>query len=328
MMVYGSSFYFREDESTPSSQRPMEMLNDGQQQRLRRQGTSTNYAEFSSGEDEDVDYQVSDDDDPEYIMESEDEGNYAEDEMSEEEEESPSIQDDLVFESEDEIPLALMLARDPYRPDWNDVTGSHKKTFPCTAMRTTPLRGILMDAGKLLRDIQPIDVYSSLVTDDILNKAVQATNLYAAGFIKNLKDTDELRTRSRYKQWTDIDLATLKKFLGLVMHMGISKRPEVIDHWSTDPMKTCLFCKSVMPRDQFLNIQLFLHFTDPETNSTDRLDRVRTLISDLENNFIAARVPGADIVIDESQLAWRGRLVFRMYNPFKTYKYGIKIYKL
>ncbi|XP_046666721.1 piggyBac transposable element-derived protein 4-like [Homalodisca vitripennis] len=38
--------------------------------------------------------------------------------------------------------------------------------------------------------------------------------------------------------------------------------------------------------------------------------------------------PGENIVIDETMVPWRGRLHFRQYNPNKTHKYGIKVYKL
>lgn len=35
-----------------------------------------------------------------------------------------------------------------------------------------------------------------------------------------------------------------------------------------------------------------------------------------------------DIVIDETLVPWRGRLVFRQYIPNKAHKYGIKLFKL
>ena len=38
--------------------------------------------------------------------------------------------------------------------------------------------------------------------------------------------------------------------------------------------------------------------------------------------------PGEYLVIDESMVPWRGRLVFCQYMPGKRHKYGIKIFKL
>lgn len=37
---------------------------------------------------------------------------------------------------------------------------------------------------------------------------------------------------------------------------------------------------------------------------------------------------GAECVIDESMVAFRGRLTFHQYIPEKAYKYGVKLFKL
>jgi hypothetical protein len=39
-------------------------------------------------------------------------------------------------------------------------------------------------------------------------------------------------------------------------------------------------------------------------------------------------IPGKEIVIDESMVPWRGRLLFCQYIPGKSHKYGVKLYKL
>lgn len=44
--------------------------------------------------------------------------------------------------------------------------------------------------------------------------------------------------------------------------------------------------------------------------------------------FQEAYTPGETMSIDESQIPWRGRLVFRQYNPRKRHRYWIKLYKL
>lgn len=38
--------------------------------------------------------------------------------------------------------------------------------------------------------------------------------------------------------------------------------------------------------------------------------------------------PGKEIVIDESMVPWRGRLIFRQYLPAKSDKYNVKLYKV
>jgi len=41
-----------------------------------------------------------------------------------------------------------------------------------------------------------------------------------------------------------------------------------------------------------------------------------------------AKIPGENVVIDESMIPFRGRLIFRQYLPNRSSKYGIKLYKL
>lgn len=45
-------------------------------------------------------------------------------------------------------------------------------------------------------------------------------------------------------------------------------------------------------------------------------------------NYQNVYTPGEKVCIDESLVAWRGRLIFRQYIPNKRAKYGIKVFKL
>lgn len=44
--------------------------------------------------------------------------------------------------------------------------------------------------------------------------------------------------------------------------------------------------------------------------------------------FQATMSPGESIVVDETMVPWRGRLVFRQYLPAKSHKYVVKVYKI
>ena len=51
-------------------------------------------------------------------------------------------------------------------------------------------------------------------------------------------------------------------------------------------------------------------------------------MDDLNENFTKTFAPGKDIAIDEAMVAWRGPLSFRVYNPDKPDKFGIKVFEL
>lgn len=72
-----------------------------------------------------------------------------------------------------------------------------------------------------------------------------------------------------------------------------------------------------------------LHFTDNETaNKSDRIFKIRPLINSLNESFKKLYAPNETVCVDESQVAFRGRIIFRQYNKSKRHKYGMKLFKL
>ena len=84
-----------------------------------------------------------------------------------------------------------------------------------------------------------------------------------------------------------------------------------------------------MTRNRFQLLMRFLHFNNTrDINANDPMYRVRPVLDYLVHKFNTLFVPGKNISIDEGMLLWRGRLAFRVYNPLKPIKYGIKLYLL
>lgn len=84
-----------------------------------------------------------------------------------------------------------------------------------------------------------------------------------------------------------------------------------------------------MSRNRFELLLANLHFANNETiEQNSRLGKVLPLVNILTDNYQKVFSPGQDIVVDETMVPWRGRLVFRQYIPTKSHKYGIKLFKL
>ncbi|XP_046666339.1 piggyBac transposable element-derived protein 4-like [Homalodisca vitripennis] len=67
----------------------------------------------------------------------------------------------------------------------------------------------------------------------------------------------------------------------------------------------------------------------PGSESDDNeVGKISPLIDRLNDSFKMKKTPGEDVVIDESMIPFRGRLLFRQYLPNKTHKYGIKVLKI
>ena len=82
-----------------------------------------------------------------------------------------------------------------------------------------------------LTDGTPLQFFNLLVDDAMLDNIVEQTCLYASQFIAS----NELGPRSRVHQWNrkTFDRDELKKFLALIVVMGLINLPQIEDHWVT-----------------------------------------------------------------------------------------------
>lgn len=157
----------------------------------------------------------------------------------------------------------------------------------------------------------PLDLLQLFVDEEVLSLISSETN-------KNAKEN--------VSNWKDVNHQELKQFLGLIIYMGVVKYPKISDYWSRKPYFKNNFVSKVMTRTRFQSILRFLHFS--QNNPTDRLGKLRPFISLLNEKFKHYKVPGECLVIDETMIPFRERLIFRQYLPGKSAKYGVKLYKM
>ena len=178
----------------------------------------------------------------------------------------------------------------------------------------------------------PIDFFQLFFTDRILESIVEQTNLFAQQYMEG----HELSRRSRVQQWVRSvhDLAELKRFLALIIIMGLISFPSIEDCWVTSwPFATFTF-SSIMSRDRFSLLLRFLHLNDstkyiPKGQpGYDPLYKLRPLVDPLIANFKAAFNLGREIAVDEGMIGFKGRLWFLQYMPKKPTKWGMKAFVL
>lgn len=116
-------------------------------------------------------------------------------------------------------------------------------------------------------------------------------------------------------------------FFGLMFLTGIVQKGQLQDYWSTDELLSTPYFTKHMSRNRYQIILRFLHFADNESPSdTDRLWKIRHVYDHFLEKFESNITPSEHLSLDEGMLAWRGRLSFKVYNPQKPDKYGIKGY--
>jgi hypothetical protein len=109
----------------------------------------------------------------------------------------------------------------------------------------------------------------------------------------------------------------------------VNKKRQLKEQWSKDPLlHTPIFAKT-MARDRFLVILSMLHFADNEKQvQGDRLYKVCEVLAKNKQTFVAQFLPFEDLVIDESMVLFKGRLMFKQYIRTTRHKSGIKLYVL
>lgn len=174
-----------------------------------------------------------------------------------------------------------------------------------------------------LRNSPPIKYFSLVVEDKIFEDIAEQTNLFAVQAGPSVKPS------SRSHAWKPTTTKEIKQVFGLILYMGLVKLPKIVDYWSTDKIIGQKFAGTVMSRNRFELILKNLHFVNNETaDQSDRINKIRPLIDAFNDTFKKCYAPKEDVCVDESQVPFRGRIIFRQYNKSKRHKYGMKLFKL
>lgn len=177
-------------------------------------------------------------------------------------------------------------------------------------------------------DADPIQYFLLFFNDDIMNDIINETNRYAREKISKL----QLSPRSIWHKWSDVNLIEMRAFLGLVINMGLISLPDIKDYWSGDWTTNIKFFGDVMSRDRFLQIFWMLHVGNDniqvDNEALKRTQKIHGIIEKIEKLFHKYFIPGRNIAIDESTVGFKGKILFKTYNPKKPTKWGIRIFVL
>ena len=121
----------------------------------------------------------------------------------------------------------------------------------------------------------------------------------------------------------------LQKYFGILYSLGISRKPSIRDHWSSQSLLQTQTITRAMSRSRFEAISRYLRFyNDDVCNKDDYLYKIREFISLICRNSILYYQPSNFLSLDETMIAFRGRHYSRIYMPQKPTKYGFKCFLL
>lgn len=167
--------------------------------------------------------------------------------------------------------------------------------------------------------------YNLFFSDDIINLIVVETNRNAEQFLLSNRPSKS----SQFLKWIPTNFEEIKKFIGLLLWMGLVELPSIESYWSKKQMYSNNVAGNVMPKNRFELLLQFWHFADNEkAPEGDKIYKIQDLIKKLVQNFQNVMEPGELMAVNETMIPFRGRLTFKQYIPRNAYEYGIKLFKI
>jgi hypothetical protein len=122
----------------------------------------------------------------------------------------------------------------------------------------------------------------------------------------------------------------MKGYFSLVILMSQVQKSRVQLYWSKNKSIETPIYHETMSRDRFMLISRFLHFANDKAigDDSDKLKKIRPMITHFSDKFSGSCYPAQIIVIDESLMNFRGRLSNVQCNRSKRSRFVIKIYKI
>lgn len=117
-----------------------------------------------------------------------------------------------------------------------------------------------------------IDYFLNLFTENIAEDIITETNRYAM--------------QQQKKNWKDVDVGEFFIFIALCMLMTRSKKLDVKEYWSLDPLLHTPIFGKYMSRDRYLQILKNLHFaSNYEADPNNRLYKVQNILEQVSHIF-------------------------------------------
>ena len=163
------------------------------------------------------------------------------------------------------------------------------------------------------------------VTEDVLSHIVEETNRCT----NQVLQSQTVTRKSLLSKWSPTNRDEISKFFGIMISMGIVNMPSMECYWSKKKMYNYDFVRNNISKDRFFLLMRMLHFNHSDTfEQNRRIHKIKPILEILKNNFKSVYSPGEKLIVNESLVPFRGRIIFRQYIPGKSHKYGIKLYKL
>lgn len=169
---------------------------------------------------------------------------------------------------------------------------------------------------------EPIEYFELFFNDEILQHICSETNLFAK------KNKVKVQSQhSRLRKWNDINIITMKAFLGSVINKGLIPLQSIDSYYTTSWEGRIPFFSDVFSKDEFLNIFWNLHFNHrTNQNPVCKGFLIEPILKHMKKVCKQFYTPGSRVAIDESTISIKGHVSFRDNNLNKPTKSGLKVF--
>ena len=200
---------------------------------------------------------------------------------------------------------------------------------PSTAPPRFPFTGQPGCKATLTDKNDPVTYLRLFLDENVIDVIVTETNRYA----KQTLTRTPHRRLSRTRNWEPVSRDDIWLFIGVLVLRGIVQKPQQRWYWSTNRILETPIFRRVMTEYRFTLIMKFLHFTnndefDASTHPAPKLKKIWEVYQALLKNFQQVYTPKRDVSVDESLMAYKGRLSWIQYIASKRARFGVKFYTL
>ncbi|KAL0147001.1 hypothetical protein M9458_057525 [Cirrhinus mrigala] len=166
--------------------------------------------------------------------------------------------------------------------------------------------------GVIAQGEEPIELFSSLFPDTLIDDIVFQSNMYAL---------------QQGKENLNLTSSELKTFLGINLMMTYVKYPRIRMYWSSNSGLRLPSIADAMSVDRFDEIKRYLHFVDNNSPADgSKFFKVRPVLNVLEATFLAAVKPEEYHAVDEQIIPFKGKHSSKQYIPKKPKPWGFKVW--
>ena len=169
----------------------------------------------------------------------------------------------------------------------------------------------------------PEDFFNDIFDNRMFTIMAEETNNYARKKIREImQGRDHFqqighhshRQHTHLGTWRDINASDIKIFIAHLLVMSSVHKTALHNYWSTTTLSCTPFFGQYIGRNKFQDILWNLHVCNTTNNPTpgspnhDPLAKVRPLLEMCQCNFHLRYTPGSTISLDESTMAFKGRV--------------------